>query len=91
MNAMRPIRWFEEIGIEDVPLVGGKNASLGEMYRELTAQGRQGAQRLRGDGRRLPLLPAPVGARPPTARDPRRGWTRATWRTSAAAAARRAT
>ncbi len=27
------IRWFDEIGIEDVPLVGGKNASLGEMYR----------------------------------------------------------
>ena len=26
------IRWFEEIGIENVPLVGGKNASLGEMY-----------------------------------------------------------
>jgi pyruvate,water dikinase len=33
------IRWFEEIRIEDVPLVGGKNASLGEMYRELTSQG----------------------------------------------------
>ncbi|WP_094229222.1 phosphoenolpyruvate synthase [Methanolobus psychrotolerans] len=29
-------RWFEEITIDDVPLVGGKNASLGEMYRELT-------------------------------------------------------
>jgi len=33
------IRFFNEIGIEDVPLVGGKNASLGEMYRELTPQG----------------------------------------------------
>ena len=33
------IRWFAEIGIDDVPLVGGKNASLGEMYRELTPQG----------------------------------------------------
>ncbi|GAB6046579.1 phosphoenolpyruvate synthase [Methyloparacoccus murrellii] len=33
------ILWFEDIGIEDVPLVGGKNASLGEMYRELTPQG----------------------------------------------------
>src|SRR5512136_2499076 len=33
------IRWFEEIKIGDVPLVGGKNASLGEMYRELTRQG----------------------------------------------------
>ncbi len=35
----RFIRWFGELGIEDVPLVGGKNASLGEMYRELGAQG----------------------------------------------------
>ncbi|RMH14802.1 MAG: phosphoenolpyruvate synthase [Gammaproteobacteria bacterium] len=33
------IRWFEELGIEDVPLVGGKNASLGEMYRELSPLG----------------------------------------------------
>ena len=33
------IRWFEEIKIEDVPIVGGKNASLGEMYRELTPRG----------------------------------------------------
>ena len=35
----RYIRFFDEIGIEDVPLVGGKNASLGEMYRSLSAQG----------------------------------------------------
>ena len=34
-----PILWFKDIGIEDVPLVGGKNASLGEMFRELTPQG----------------------------------------------------
>ena len=33
------IRWFEEIGIENVPSVGGKNASLGEMYRELSSEG----------------------------------------------------
>ncbi|MEJ2724469.1 MAG: phosphoenolpyruvate synthase [Deltaproteobacteria bacterium] len=33
------IRWFEEIRIEDVPVVGGKNASLGEMYRELSQKG----------------------------------------------------
>ena len=33
------IRFFEEIGIDDVPLVGGKTASLGEMYRELTPKG----------------------------------------------------
>ena len=35
----RYVRWFEELRLEDVPLVGGKNASLGEMYRELSAQG----------------------------------------------------
>ncbi len=33
------VRFFEEIGISDVPLVGGKNASLGEMYRELSSEG----------------------------------------------------
>lgn len=33
------ILWFDEIGIEDVPLVGGKNASLGEMIRELSSEG----------------------------------------------------
>jgi len=33
------IHWFAELGIEDVPLVGGKNASLGEMYQNLTAEG----------------------------------------------------
>ncbi|WP_406658271.1 phosphoenolpyruvate synthase [Methanolobus sp. ZRKC2] len=36
MGSSKYIRWFEEITIDDVPLVGGKNASLGEMYRELT-------------------------------------------------------
>jgi len=38
-HVVSSIRWFEEIGIEDIPLVGGKNASLGEMYRELASQG----------------------------------------------------
>jgi len=33
------ILWFNEIGIDDIPLVGGKNASLGEMYRNLTRKG----------------------------------------------------
>jgi len=36
---MKYIRWFKDITIKDVPLVGGKNASLGEMYRYLTAAG----------------------------------------------------
>ncbi|MBI5245660.1 MAG: phosphoenolpyruvate synthase [Elusimicrobia bacterium] len=38
-RAVQLIKRFEEIGIEDVPSVGGKNASLGEMYRGLSAQG----------------------------------------------------
>jgi pyruvate,water dikinase len=33
------IRWFEEISAEDIPFVGGKNASLGEMYQALTPRG----------------------------------------------------
>ncbi len=37
------VRFFEELGIEDVPSVGGKTASLGEMY-----------QKLSGDGVRIP-------------------------------------
>lgn len=32
------IRWFEDLRLDDVPVVGGKNASLGELYRELSAQ-----------------------------------------------------
>ena len=33
------IKRFDDIGIEDIPLVGGKNASLGEMRRALTSKG----------------------------------------------------
>jgi pyruvate,water dikinase len=33
------ILWFDQLGIEDVPFTGGKNASLGEMYRNLTPKG----------------------------------------------------
>ncbi len=33
------VRWFSEIDIEDIPDVGGKNASLGEMYQQLTPRG----------------------------------------------------
>ena len=32
-------KWFEELTIEDVPSVGGKNASLGEMIRNLKEKG----------------------------------------------------
>ena len=33
------VMWFDEIELDDIPQVGGKNASLGEMRRELTAKG----------------------------------------------------
>jgi pyruvate,water dikinase len=33
------IRWFRDITLDDLPLVGGKNASLGELLRELSAAG----------------------------------------------------
>src|SRR3989338_246556 len=33
------ILWFKETGIKDIPKVGGKNASLGEMYQKLTKKG----------------------------------------------------
>ena len=38
-NHKKFILWFNEIGIGDVPLVGGKNASLGEMYQKLHGKG----------------------------------------------------
>lgn len=37
--AFQYIRFFSDISIDDVSSVGGKNASLGEMYRELAPQG----------------------------------------------------
>ena len=35
---MKNIKWFDEIGIEDIAEVGGKNASLGEMYQNLKSE-----------------------------------------------------
>ena len=39
MSSFKYIRFFNELRIDDVPLVGGKNASLGEMYQELGGAG----------------------------------------------------
>src|SRR6516162_18218 len=39
MNASGYTRWFKDIRLEDVPLVGGKTASLGELYSALAPQG----------------------------------------------------
>ncbi len=36
---MKFIKWFEEVGTGDVALVGGKNASLGEMIQNLSEKG----------------------------------------------------
>ena len=33
------LKFFEELSIDDIPQVGGKNASLGEMYHHLRPQG----------------------------------------------------
>ena len=35
MNDYKYIRWFEDLGSEEVDIVGGKNASLGEMISAL--------------------------------------------------------
>ncbi|HEQ98893.1 MAG TPA: phosphoenolpyruvate synthase [candidate division Zixibacteria bacterium] len=35
------ILWFEKLGMKDVSIVGGKSASLGEMYRNLSPRGIQ--------------------------------------------------
>jgi len=39
VNNSKNVLWFKDLGIKDVPLVGGKNASLGEMRNNLTAKG----------------------------------------------------
>ncbi len=39
------ILWFDEIGKDDVGIVGGKNANLGEMYQNLTKAGKADSQR----------------------------------------------
>ena len=38
-HSLALILWFGEVGINDIPLVGGKNASLGEMIQQLAPQG----------------------------------------------------
>jgi pyruvate, water dikinase len=39
MHMTDAIRWLDTLGNSDVPIVGGKNASLGEMVRELRQSG----------------------------------------------------
>ena len=35
----RLVRWLEKMTVDDIPVVGGKNASLGEMLRTLGSTG----------------------------------------------------
>lgn len=39
MDTYKYIKFFEDISLKDIPQVGGKNASLGEMYRHLVPKG----------------------------------------------------
>ena len=39
MAAFRYIRFLDELDMDDVPIVGGKNASLGEMVQGLSSRG----------------------------------------------------
>jgi pyruvate,water dikinase len=39
LKKKKHILWFKQINLKDVPLVGGKNASLGEMFSQLTKKG----------------------------------------------------
>ena len=39
MKSAGYVRWFKDIRLDDVPLVGGKTASLGELYGALSPQG----------------------------------------------------
>jgi pyruvate,water dikinase len=38
-NVQSLILWLDQIRLDDLPQVGGKNASLGEMIQQLTPQG----------------------------------------------------
>ena len=38
-SSFRYIKFFDDVRSNDVAIVGGKNASLGEMYRNLTKKG----------------------------------------------------
>jgi hypothetical protein len=86
MPERRYVHWFKELSLADVPLVGGKNASLGELHRELTPLGVRvpNGFALTADAFR-DALTGPgrgTGCTPPSTAS-----TRATWRPSPAPAA----
>jgi pyruvate,water dikinase len=72
MGDFEYVKLFSELGLADVPLVGGKNASLGEMFRELTDEKIRVPGRLRNSVRRLLRLPRPQRPAPENHRRPGR-------------------
>ena len=71
MLKTRWIRWFSDVGMADLPVVGGKNASLGEMIRKLGPLGLHRRRRLLFCDRRGP---ADCELRGATGELPRRPW-----------------
>jgi hypothetical protein len=71
-QAMDFARWFDQVGIDDVPLVVRENASLGEMYRK--RKGGLAEQRHRRGSSRCPLC-RPTGNIFLTCEGRHSGWT----------------
>ncbi len=82
MNARPFIKWFADTRIEDIPLVGGKNASLGEMIRELGGKGVQNPGWILHHRRGLPPFHHRGGTRSRHPRRPVRLSTPTTWPSS---------
>src|SRR3989338_6987397 len=55
------ILWFSEINKADVGLVGGKNASLGEMYQQLTKTGHSHSRQARALMKKWGAINVPNG------------------------------
>ena len=64
------IRWFDEIGIEDIPILGGKERLTEGNVSRACSEGSQGFERMRGHCRRLPLFLKKFGRGATASRDP---------------------
>ena len=80
MTPARLVIPFRDVDLGALPEVGGKNASLGELLRELAPEGMPRARRLRGHRRGVPRAPRAGRARPRPSTPRSTGWTCATWR-----------
>ena len=73
------IAWFRDIRLEDLPRVGGKNASLGELYGELTTAGVRVPNGFAVTGEAYAALLDESGLRRPRGGDPRGTSPARTW------------